>query len=72
VIGIITLLLLAYISEIVNSRVFTTVFLQLWVLPLLIALYTFQDRSNSWAWFTVITLVTGFPYVHPIQVCPRV
>ncbi|KAJ7492121.1 major facilitator superfamily domain-containing protein [Mycena latifolia] len=68
VIGLLMLLFTAYLSEIVNSRVIATIVLQLWALPLLIALYTFNKFTSQWVYFTVVTLITGFPYVHPIQV----
>jgi glycopeptide antibiotics resistance protein len=62
------LLFTAYLSEIVNSRVVATIVLQIWALPLLVALYTFNETTSQWVYFAVVTLVTGFPYVHPIQV----
>ncbi|KAK0465495.1 major facilitator superfamily domain-containing protein [Desarmillaria tabescens] len=68
VIGIIMLLFTSFLSESINSRVIATVVLQLWALPLLIALYTFNSNTSEWVYFAVVTLVTGFPYVHPIQV----
>ncbi len=68
VLGGITLLLASYFSEIVNSRVAATVILQFWALPLLVALYTFNEQTSNWAYYAVVTLITGFPYVHPVQV----
>lgn len=68
VLGIITLLIMCYLSEILNSRVGTAVVLQFWALPLVIALYTFNSHTSQWVYFAVVTLITGFPYVHPIQV----
>lgn len=68
VIGGVTLLMAGYFSEIVNSRVAATVILQIWALPLLIALYTFNSHTSQWVYFAVVTLITGFPYVHPVQV----
>ncbi|KAL0951757.1 hypothetical protein HGRIS_008429 [Hohenbuehelia grisea] len=68
IIGMLMLLFTAYVSEIVDSRVAATMILQLWALPLLIALYTFNHDTSQWVYFAVVTLVTGFPYVHPIQV----
>lgn len=62
------LLFTAYLSEIVDSRVAATIILQIWALPLLIALETFNKSTSQWVYFVVVTLVTGFPYVHPIQV----
>ncbi|KAJ6541851.1 major facilitator superfamily domain-containing protein [Mycena capillaripes] len=66
--GLLMLLFAAYLSEIINSRVAATIILQIWALPLLIALYTFDKFTSQWVYFAVVTLVTGFPYVHPIQV----
>ncbi|RDB29373.1 hypothetical protein Hypma_016020 [Hypsizygus marmoreus] len=68
VIGMMMLLGTSYFAEIVNSRVAATVILQLWALPLLVALYTFNAQTSQWVYFAVVTLVTGYPYVHPIQV----
>lgn len=68
VIGLLMLLFAAFLSEIIDSRVIATVVLQLWALPLLITLYTFDKTTSQWVYFAVVTLITGFPYVHPIQV----
>ena len=68
VIGAMGLLFTCYLSEIINSRVLSTVILQFWALPLLIVLYTFTEHTSQWAYFAVVSLIVGFPYVHPIQV----
>jgi len=68
VIGGVLLVFAAWFSEAVDSRVAATLILQLWALPLLIALYTFNEETSQWIYFTAITLIAGFPYVHPIQV----
>ncbi|KAI0803189.1 major facilitator superfamily domain-containing protein [Irpex lacteus] len=68
VIGGVTLLMAGYFSEMVNSRVAATIVLQIWALPLLIALYTFNSHTSQWVYYAVVTLITGFPYVHPVQV----
>ncbi|KAK1218088.1 hypothetical protein PQX77_019246 [Marasmius sp. AFHP31] len=68
VIGAVTMIATAYLSEIIDSRVLATIVLQLWALPLLIALYTFNRETSQWVYFAVVTLITGFPYIHPIQV----
>lgn len=67
-IGILGLVFAAYFSEITNSRVMATIILQIWALPLLIALYTFDKDTSEWVYFAVVTLIVGFPYVHPVQV----
>lgn len=68
VLGMLLLLVFCYLSEVVNSRISVLVLLQLWALPLLIALYTFTTNTSPWAYYAVVTLIVGFPYVHPIQV----
>ena len=68
VIGAIGLLSTCYLSEMINSRVLSTVILQLWTLPLLIVLYTFNKHTSQWVYFAVVSLIVGYPYVHPIQV----
>ncbi|KAF4612208.1 hypothetical protein D9613_004092 [Agrocybe pediades] len=68
VIGMSGLVAMAFVSEAVNSRIVATIVLQFWALPLLIALYTFNSNTSQWIYFAVVTLIAGFPYVHPIQV----
>ncbi|KAF8506810.1 major facilitator superfamily domain-containing protein [Russula emetica] len=68
VIGAMGLLSTCYLSEMINSRVLSTVILQFWALPLLIVLYTFTEHTSQWVYFVVVSLIVGFPYVHPIQV----
>lgn len=68
ILGMVGLLTMAFISEAINSRVTATIVLQLWALPLLIALYTFNQDTSQWVYFGVVTLIAGYPYVHPIQV----
>ena len=62
------LILVSDLSEVINSRTITAVLLQFWALPLLIALYSFNEQTSQWAYFAVVTLVAGYPYVHPLQV----
>ncbi|KAI0095223.1 major facilitator superfamily domain-containing protein [Irpex rosettiformis] len=68
VIGGLTLLMAGYFSEMINSRVAATIILQIWALPLLVVLYTFNQQTSQWVYYAVVTLITGFPYVHPVQV----
>ncbi|KAI3622226.1 major facilitator superfamily transporter [Moniliophthora roreri] len=68
IIGMTMLVFTAFLSEIVDSRVMATLVLQIWALPLLCALYTFNENTSQWVYFSVVSLITGFPYVHPIQV----
>lgn len=48
------MIITAYLSELINSRVLATVTLQLWALPLLIALYTFTTHTSQWVYFAVV------------------
>ncbi|KAG2350920.1 MFS general substrate transporter [Suillus weaverae] len=66
--GLLTLLLTSYLSEFVHSRVGACLVLQIWALPLLVVLRSFGRSTNQWDYFAVVTLITGFPYIHPIQV----
>ncbi|EIW74529.1 MFS general substrate transporter [Coniophora puteana RWD-64-598 SS2] len=68
VIGMIGLVVTTYLAELTNSRTFACLTLQIWAFPLLIALYTFTTETSQWSYYIVVTLITGFPYVHPIQV----
>ncbi|THH33153.1 hypothetical protein EUX98_g1048 [Antrodiella citrinella] len=68
VLGIITLLLACYLSEVIDSRVIASVLLQFWALPLLIAIYLFTEQTSQWVYFAVVSLLVGYPYIHPIQV----
>lgn len=63
-----TLLLSSYLSEFIDSRICATVILQFWALPLLIALETVTKHTSPWVTYAVVTLITGYPYVIPIQV----
>ncbi|KAF8899226.1 hypothetical protein BD779DRAFT_68394 [Infundibulicybe gibba] len=47
VLGMVLLPLICYFSEIVDSRFVATIVLQLWALPLLIALYTFDSNTSN-------------------------
>ncbi|KAI0095245.1 MFS general substrate transporter [Irpex rosettiformis] len=68
VLGTINLLLSCYLSEIIDSRIGAIVTLQFWALPLLIVLSTFTSSTSQWVYFAVVTLITGYPDTHPVQV----
>lgn len=68
VLGMSLIMLMTFVSEIVNSRVAATIVLQFWALPLLIGLYTFNETTSQWIYYGVVSLIAGYPYVHPIQV----
>ncbi|KAK3313276.1 major facilitator superfamily domain-containing protein [Apodospora peruviana] len=66
VLQIITMLVLAWSSDFFNERTFHCIFGELWIMPLLIALLTLPDGGREWSRFTMITLISGYPYFHPI------
>ncbi|KAH7376698.1 major facilitator superfamily domain-containing protein [Plectosphaerella cucumerina] len=63
---IVSMLLLAWSSDRFNERTFHCVVGEFWILPLLIALRTLPDGGREWGRFTLITLISGYPYFHPI------
>lgn len=66
VLQIITMLALAYSSDYFNERTFHCVFGEVWIMPLLIALLTLPDGGREWGRFSLITLISGYPYFHPL------
>lgn len=63
---IITMLALAYSSEYFNERSFHCLIGEIWSLPLFTALLTLPDEGREWGRFTIITLISGYPYFHPL------
>jgi hypothetical protein len=63
---IVTMLALAFSSEYFNERSFHCMFGQMWLLPLFTALLTIPDGGREWGRYALITLISGYPYFHPI------
>lgn len=63
---IILMLLLARSSEHFGERTFHCFFGEFWSLPLLAALLALPAGGHNWARFTLTTLISGYPYFHPI------
>lgn len=63
---IITMLAVARSSDYFNERTFHCFLGEFWVMPLLVALITLPDGGREWSRFTLVTLVSGYPYFHPI------
>jgi len=63
---IITMLALAFSSDFFNERTFHCIFGELWIMPLLAALLAIPDGGREWGRFSIITLISGYPYFHPI------
>ncbi|KAI1848485.1 hypothetical protein JX266_005791 [Neoarthrinium moseri] len=63
---IITMLALAYSSNYFNERAFHCILGEAWLLPLFTALLTLPDGGREWSRFSLITLISGYPYFHPL------
>ena len=63
---VVLMLALAYSSEFFNERTFHCFIGELWVLPLLTALLALPAHGYAWGRFTLTTMISGYPYFHPI------
>ncbi|EAU82820.1 allantoate permease [Coprinopsis cinerea okayama7 len=70
---IVTMYILAVISETVHNRAYVAMIEDVWVLPFLIALRALPDDPNPWLFYGLATGLLSYPYTHPIQVgwCSR-
>lgn len=66
VLQIITMLTLAWSSDRHNERTWHAFFGEFWIMPLLIAAVALPDGGREWGRFSLVTLITGYPYFHPI------
>ncbi|KAI0480746.1 major facilitator superfamily domain-containing protein [Xylariaceae sp. FL0804] len=63
---VLTMLALAYSSEHFNERAWHCFVGEFWLLPLFAAVLALPDGGRDWARFSLITLISGYPYFHPI------
>ncbi|KAL1305016.1 hypothetical protein AAFC00_003916 [Neodothiora populina] len=68
VLQIITMLTLAWSSNHFAERTWHCFFGEFFILPLLAALLGLPSGGRNWARFAISTLVSGYPYFHPIVV----
>lgn len=66
VLQIVLMLLLARSSDYFNERSLHALVGEFWILPSLVALVALPDGGREWGRFTLITLISGYPYFHPI------
>lgn len=66
VLGIITMMALAFSSDHFNERSFHAFFGEFWIMPMLIAILAIPDGGNDWGRFALTSLISGYPYFHPI------
>lgn len=60
------MLALARSSDYFNERTFHAFIGEFWIMPLLIALVSLPNGGRDWGRFSLITLISGYPYFHPI------
>lgn len=63
---IILMLALAKSSEYFNERAIHCFVGEFWSLPLLAALLSLPAHGHAWGRFTLTTMISGYPYFHPI------
>ncbi|KAK6812497.1 hypothetical protein RU639_011745 [Aspergillus parasiticus] len=66
VLQIILMLALSKSSEYFGERSFHCLVGEFWSLPLLAAMLALPDGGREWGRFTITTLISGYPYFHPI------
>jgi hypothetical protein len=66
VLQIILMLSLAYSSEYFNERTLHCLIGEFWAIPLLTALLALPNSGYLWPRFAITTLISGYPYFHPI------
>ncbi|KAL2257847.1 hypothetical protein VTK26DRAFT_9086 [Humicola hyalothermophila] len=70
----VNMLLLTYISERLNQRALPGLFVQLWLLPCVVALAVLPSgENNRWGAYALVTVLLSYPSPHPLQVgwCSR-
>lgn len=66
ILQIITMLGLSWSSGYFNERAFHCIFGEAWIMPMLIAMLTLPDGGHEWSRYSLVTLISGYPYFHPI------
>lgn len=68
VLQILLMLALAYSSNYFLERTWHCIFGEFFIMPLLIALLALPSGGYNWGRFSISTLISGYPYFHPIVV----
>ncbi|KAL8344094.1 hypothetical protein RB601_004560 [Gaeumannomyces tritici] len=66
VLQIFTMLALAFSSDYFNERTLHCIIGEGWLLPLLAGMLAIPDGGRPWERFSLVTLMAGYPYFHPI------
>ncbi|KAF4551895.1 MFS-type transporter-like protein 60 [Elsinoe fawcettii] len=67
-VGAITMLIMTYISEVVDQRAIFGIFTQAWIMPNLTALAVLPSSRSPWAEFAVVTVLLSYPSPHAMHV----
>src|SRR5271155_1398362 len=62
------MLSLSFLSEYLNERTFVSLLGQVWILPFIAILWTFNESTNKWTQYLVLTILLSWPNPYPIQV----
>ncbi|KAI1410455.1 MFS general substrate transporter [Hypoxylon sp. FL1857] len=68
VITTINMLVLTYISEVINQRALLGLFTEFWYLPCIVALAILPENTPRWGTYALITVLLSYPTPHPMQV----
>ncbi|KAF5006243.1 hypothetical protein FDECE_7403 [Fusarium decemcellulare] len=64
-----SIMVITYVSELLNERALVAMTAQIWALPFLIFLYVVDvTQINRWAAWVILTLLLAYPSPHAIQV----
>ncbi|KAI0378899.1 MFS general substrate transporter [Hypomontagnella monticulosa] len=64
----INMLILTYISEIIDQRALLGLFTEFWYLPCVVALAILPENTSRWGTYALITVLLSHPTPHPMQV----
>ncbi|OTB01897.1 hypothetical protein M426DRAFT_265446 [Hypoxylon sp. CI-4A] len=69
----INMMILTYISEVINQRALLGIFTEIWFLPCIVALAILPSDTSRWGTYALITVLLSYPSTHPMQVgwCSR-
>ncbi|ROT43792.1 hypothetical protein SODALDRAFT_393324 [Sodiomyces alkalinus F11] len=62
------MLILTWLSEVLDQRALLGLFTQIWFLPCLVSLSVLPADINRWAMYALITVLLSYPSPHPMHV----
>ncbi|KAH7375102.1 major facilitator superfamily domain-containing protein [Plectosphaerella cucumerina] len=64
----VNMLILTWLSEVIDQRALLGLFTQFWFFPCVISLAVLPADINRWAMYALITVLLSYPTPHPMQV----